>query len=278
MPVGEGFALSAARSLTLSGLFVYPIKSCAGVSLEGGAVDATGLRHDRRWMLVDETGELLSQRELPRMALISVRIAPESLVIGAHGMPDLEVPLRPRTADRVGVSVWGDRVAGAPVGGHADRWFGEFLDSPCRLVYMPDDDVRLVDSAHAGDGDLVGLADAFPFLLISEASLIDLNGRLEEPVPMDRFRPNLVVGGCEPHAEDGWSRVRIGGVTFRAAEPCTRCAIVTVNQETGARGKEPLRTLATYRGSGEGVRFGRYLIHASPGGTLRLDDPVETMP
>ena len=264
-------------SPVLSGLHVYPIKSCGGVALEGASVEATGLRHDRRWMLVDRSGELLSQRELPRMALISVRLAPESLIVGAPGMPDLEVSLRPRTADRVGVRVWGDVVAAAPVGGYADRWFGEFLGFPCRLVHKPDDDVRPVDSPYAGDRDEVGFADSFPFLTISEASLGDLNGRLEEPVPMDRFRPNLVVRGCEPYAEDGWNRVRIGALSFRAAEPCTRCAIVTVDQRTGVRGKEPLRTLATYRGSGDGVRFGRYLLHASPG-TLRVGDPVEPAP
>ena len=261
----------------MSGLYVYPIKSCGGVALESAPVGATGLRHDRRWMLVDASGELLSQRELPGMALISVRLTSESLIVGAPGMPDLEVPLRPQTADRVGVRVWGDRVAVAPAGGHADRWFGEFLDFPCRLVHKPDDDVRLVDSPYAGDGDQVSLADAFPFLTISEASLGDLNGRLEEPVPMDRFRPNLVVRGCEPYAEDGWGHVRIGAVPFRAAEPCTRCAVVTVDQKTGSRGKEPLRTLATYRGSGDGVRFGRYLIHTAPG-TLHFGDPVEPTP
>ena len=261
----------------LSGLHVYPIKSCGGVALESAPVDATGLRHDRRWMLVDASGELLSQREFPRMALISVRLAPASLIVGAPGMPDLEVPLSTPSADRVRVRVWGDGVAGAPVGGYADRWFGEFLDFPCRLVHKPEDDVRPVDSAYAEEGDQVGFADAFPFLAISEASLGDLNGRLVEPVPMQRFRPNLVVRGCRPYAEDGWGQVRIGAVPFRAAEPCTRCAIVTTDQKTGARGKEPLRTLATYRASGDGVRFGRYLIHVSPG-TLRVGDPVEPTP
>jgi len=255
-------------------LYVYPIKSCGGVALESAAVSATGLRHDRRWMLVDERGQFLSQRELPRMALISVRLAPEHLIVGAPGLPDLEVPLEPETGNLVDVRVWGDAGCGAPVGEEADRWFGEFLKFPCRLVHKPDGDVRLVDSPYAENGDQVGFADAFAFLLISEASLEDLNGRLEEPVPMNRFRPNLVVRGCGPYAEDRWSRVLVGSVPFRGAEPCSRCAITTVDQETGTRGKEPLRTLATYRGSGEGVLFGRHLIHASPG-TVHLGDPVE---
>jgi uncharacterized protein YcbX len=277
VPAGEGFALSADDGFTLSGLYVYPIKSCGGVALESAAVSATGLRHDRRWMLVDGAGGFLSQRRLPRMALISVRFAPERLIVGAPGMPDLEVPLHPETADLVDVCLWGDAGRGAPVGDEADRWFAEFLEFPCRLVYKPDEDVRLVDSLYAGDGDQVGFADGFSFLLISEGSLDDLNGRLEEPVQMNRFRPNLVVSGCEPYAEDGWSRIRVGSVPFRVAEPCPRCAITMVDQETGARGKEPLRTLATYRRSGEGVLFGRNLIHASLG-TVRVGDPVEVMP
>jgi uncharacterized protein YcbX len=177
----------------------------------------------------------------------------------------------------VDVRVWGDECRGAPVGEEADRWFGEFLEFPCRLVHKPDDDIRLVDSPCAEGGDQVGFADGFSFLLISEASLDDLNGKLEEPVSMNRFRPNLVVRGCEPYAEDGWSRVRIGALPFRVAEPCSRCAITMVDQETGARGKEPLRTLATYRRSGEGVLFGRNLIHGSPG-IVRIGDPVEVTP
>ncbi len=273
----QGFVLSANDGFTLSGLYVYPIKSCGGVALESATVSAMGLRHDRRWMLVDEAGEFLSQRRLPRMALISVRFGPERLIVGAPGMPDLELPLQPETGDRVSVCVWDDTGHGVPVSDEADRWFGEFLDFPCRLIYKPDEYVRLVDSAYAKNGDQVGFADAFAFLLISEASLGDLSGRLREPVSMNRFRPNLVVRGCEPYAEDRWSLVRVGAVAFRAAEPCPRCAVTTVDQRTGTRGKEPLRTLATYRDSDEGVLFGRYLIQASLG-TVRVGDPVEATP
>ncbi len=228
-------------------------------------------------MLVDEAGGFLSQRRLPRMALISVRFAPECLIVCAPGMPDLKVPLQPETADLVDVCVWDDAGRAMLVGEYADRWFGEFLEFACRLVYKPDDDVRLVDSLYAEDGDQVGFADGFSFLLISEASLDHLNGRLEEPVPMNRFRPNLVVRGCEPYAEDRWSLVRVGSVPFRVAEPCPRCAITTVDQKTGSRGKEPLRTLATYRKSGGEVFFGRNLIHTSLG-TVRVGDTVEVTP
>ena len=251
--------IAQCENVTLSGLYVYPIKSCAGISLESAELGATGLRHDRRWMLVDETGEFMSQRAHPRMALISTRLSDGHLIVSAPGMPDLEIPLHQENGDSIDVRVWGDTNRGALVGKEADRWFGEFLTFPCRLVHKPDDDPRLVDSSFAESGDQVGFADGFAFLLISEASLEDLNDRLEDPLPMNRFRPNFVVRGCEPYAEDGWSRLRIGDVPFRVAEACPRCAITTVDQETGTRGKEPLRTLATYRKFDGEVFFGRNL-------------------
>jgi uncharacterized protein len=267
----------APTTVTLSGMYVYPIKSCAGISLQSADLSATGLRHDRRWMLVDETGEFMSQRDHPRMAMISVRFAPERLIVSAPDMDELEISLCRQTGDSIVVRVWGDTNRGALVSEEADLWFSEFLEFPCRLVGKPDDDPRLVDSSFAESGDQVSFADGFAFLLISEASLGDLNGRLEDPLPMNRFRPNFVVRGCDPYAEDSWSRLRIGSVPFRVAEPCPRCAITTVDQETGIRGKEPLRTLATYRKAEGEVFFGRNLIHDTLG-TVRVGDPVETTP
>jgi uncharacterized protein len=260
-----------------SGVYVYPIKSCGGIPLASADLGTTGLVHDRRWMLVDEVGKFVSQRRHPRMALISPHLAPDRLVVSAPGMPDLKVPLEGEDGERIDVEVWGDAQRGEPVGGYADRWFGRFLGSACRLVRKPEDDVRPVDSAYARGGDQTSFADAFPLLLISEASLEDLNGRLESPIPMNRFRPNLVVRGCGPYAEDGWEEVRAGDAVFRVAEPCARCAITTVDQGSGERGKEPLRTLATYRKAQGEVWFGRNLIHASLG-TVRVGDPVEVTP
>jgi uncharacterized protein YcbX len=228
-------------------------------------------------MLVDEDGSSMTQRRFPRMALISPSLAPDHLVVRAPGMPDLVVPFEGEEGERIDVEVWGDWQRGAPVGEEADRWFGGFLGLRCRLVRKPDDDVRFVDSAYARDGDQTSFADAFPLLLISEASLEDLNGRLESPVPMNRFRPNLVVWGCAPYAEDGWEEIRVGEAIFRVAEPCARCALTTVDQESGDRGKEPLRTLATYRNSDDGVLFGRNLIHATSG-AVGVGDPVGVTP
>jgi MOSC domain-containing protein len=260
----------------LSGLHIYPIKSAGGISLEAWEVDERGLHHDRRWMLVDASGRFMSQRRFPKMALIGVRIEPDFLLVEAPEMPPLEVPLLPPPANRMLAQVWSDLVEVSTVGGDADRWFGEYLGVSCTLVHLPDESIRPVDPAYGGARDRVGLADGFPFLLISEASLADLNVRLERPVPMNRFRPNLVVGGCEPFAEDDWRSVRIGSITLRAVKPCARCTITTVDQETAATGKEPLRTLARFRRAGNKVLFGQNLIHDTTG-TLRVGDPVEVV-
>jgi MOSC domain-containing protein len=260
----------------LSGLHVYPIKSCGGIAIEEWEVDERGLRHDRRWMLVDEAGRFMSQRRFPRMALIGVRIGHDGLIVDAPDLPPLEVPLQPQAGRLMLARVWNDLVESMTVGEEADRWFEEFLGVRCRLVYLPERSLRPVDPAYGAPGDQVGLADGFPFLLISEASLADLNARLEQPVPMNRFRPNLVVGGCEPFAEDDWKLVRIGQITFRVVKPCSRCAITTVDQRNAAKSKEPLRTLARFRRAGTKVLFGQNLIHEEKG-IIRINDPVKVI-
>jgi uncharacterized protein len=266
----------APSGIHLSGLYVYPIKSCGGIAVMESNVDERGLRHDRRWMLVDEANRFISQRELPRMALIGVRIDADGLLVSGPGMPSLQVPFAPPDGTPLRARVWDDIVETLPVGGDADRWFSEFLAVRCRLVHLPEGSVRPVDQAYGRADDQVSLADGFPFLLISEGSLAELNARLERPLPMDRFRPNLVVGGCDPFAEDGWRVVRIGPITLRVVKPCARCAITTVDQRTATRGKEPLRTLATFRRSGTKVLFGQNLVHDETG-NLRKGDPVEAI-
>jgi uncharacterized protein YcbX len=262
--------------IRLNGLYVYPIKSCDGVAVGEWYVDERGLRHDRRWMLVDEAGRFMSQRRFPRMALIGARSVPDGFVVSAPGMPSLEVPLRPPNGKPLRAQIWNDTVDTLTAGGEADRWFGEFLGVRSKLVHMPDESVRPVDPDYGEPGDLVGLTDSFPFLLISEGSLAALNARLEHPLPMNRFRPNLVVVGCDPFAEDDWKMVRIGPITFRVVKPCARCAITTVDQRTAATGREPLRTLATFRREGKKVLFGQNLVHNATG-TLRADDPLKVL-
>ena len=267
-------SMNGANATHLSGLYVYPIKSCGGVSLDAWDADGRGLRLDRRWMLVDEDGCFLSQREVPRMALVRIRIGSDHLAVNAPNMPTLEVPFNTATDALIPARIWNDVVMAAPAGEDADRWFSEFLGVRCALVRLPDSSVRAVDQEYGRPEDRVHLADGFPFLLISEASLADLNARLARPLPMNRFRPNLVVRGCEPFAEDGWKTVRIGALTLRVVKPCARCVITTVDQTNATTAREPLRTLATFRKDGDKVLFGQNLIHDENSGTLRVGDPV----
>jgi uncharacterized protein YcbX len=224
-------------------------------------------------MLVDETGKFLSQRQLPRMALITVLLEGEQLVVKAPNRETLSIPLH-LDRNRIPVQVWNDVCEAIPLGEEVSQWFSEFLETSCQLVYMPDSSFRPVNPRYTTDKQQVSFADGFPFLLISEASLQDLNQRLDEPVPMNRFRPNLVVSGCEAFAEDGWCSIRIGSIPFRVVKPCERCIITTVNQALGIRGKEPLQTLAQYRRRNGQILFGQNLIQGKLG-TLQVGDSVE---
>ena len=263
-------------NLRLSGIYRYLVKSLAGESLEQVPVDDFGLQMDRRWMLVDNEGVFLSQRELPRMALIKPRLTPEGLLLQAPEKSDLAVMQPPIESERVKVKVWNDRCAAQLVDPQADAWLSDYLGRTCRLVYMPDESVRRVDQRYARPEDRAAFSDGFPLLLISQASLDDLNSRLGEPLPMSRFRPNLVVEGCTPYAEDEWKKIRIGELSLRVVKPCSRCKITTVDPYTSETGAEPLKTLAGYRRRGKQVYFGQNLIHDAPA-ELALDMPVEVL-
>ena len=260
----------------LRGLYHYPIKSCRGTSLTEAVVGVGGIAADRHWMVVDAAGNFLSQRELPRLALILPRLGAGTLEATAPDAPPLTLA-RGRPGARIAVTVWGDRCMAMDEGDEAADWFTTFLGVRCRLVCMPDDEVRRVDRTYAGPDDQVGFADGFSFLLTSRASLNELNGRLDTPLPMNRFRPNIVIDGVTPFEEDGWRRIRIDGITFAVAKPCARCAITTTDQDTAQRSKEPLRTLATFRHvAGKGVMFGQNLVHDRPG-VLRVGAVVEVL-
>lgn len=200
-------------------------------------MDEPALRHDCRSMLVDETERFMSQRQLPCTALIKVRIERGSLVVSALGMSFLVVPPRPESSQLLLARVWDDLVETETVGEDADRWLSEFLGVRCKLVHLLDGSIRPVNPAYGESGDRVGLAQCFPFLLVSEGSLTDLNTWLARHLPMNCLRPNLVVRGCNPLTEDGWRLVRIGPITLRVVKPCARCAITTVNQRTSVKAK-----------------------------------------
>ncbi len=260
----------------LSGLYRYPVKSLRGAGLAHATLDARGISQDRHWMLVDSDGLFLSQRKLPRMTLVRTLMVFDHLTFQASGMNDLVLPQESDSDEPVQVKVWGDECLARFAGKDADKWLSEFLQTECRLVYLPSDHIRQVDLDYAKEGEQTGFSDGFPLLLISEASLNDLNTRMEEPLPMERFRPNLVVSGCEPYAEDKWKRIRIGEIEFKLVKPCSRCAITTVNPETAQTGAEPLKTLSGYRREGNKVYFGQNLIHSGPG-ELQLGMGVEVL-
>lgn len=249
--------------ITLTQLNIYPIKSCKGISLQSAKLEERGLQYDRRWMIVDEHNRFITQREKPKLALISIRISSDHLAVTAPGTKELRVPFLSSNRNTVSVVVWGDTVSALDVGSEAAEWFTRYLGSTARLVFMPDSAERL--ASRRGYSSQMHFGDGYPLLLISEATLEDLNTRLEEPLPMNRFRPNLVVNGCAPYAEDSWNDIQIGNVRLHVIKPCERCAITTVNQLTGEKGKEPLRTLATYRQRDGNVLFGQNLIHEGNG-------------
>ncbi len=260
----------------LNGLFRYPVKSLRGAGLTRANLDARGIYLDRHWMLVDRDGIFLSQRKMPRMVLVRTQTVSDRLTLQAPGMPDLLVSPESPSDEPVVVKIWGDECVARCAGRDVDVWLSEFLHSECRLVYLPDDQRRQVDPNYAAEGDQTGFSDGFPLLLISEASLQDLNRRLPEPVAMERFRPNLVVAGCDAYAEDRWKRIRIGEVEFLVVKPCSRCAITGVNPEDAQTGPEPLRTLSRYRRSGKYVNFGQNLIHTGLG-ELKLGMDVDVL-
>ena len=257
----------------LTALTVYPIKSARGIAVSEWTVDDFGLQYDRRWMVVDRWGEFLTQRSHPRLALVSPSIEDGLLRIEAPGMRSLELPLEPSASGSTGVRVWRDTCRAAWLGERPAGWFSEFLGTSCGLVYMAGETVRPADPAYAPVGTRVSFADAFPFLLISEESLADLNRRLPDPLPMNRFRPNLVVAGTASYQEDRWNRIEINGLGLRIVKPCARCVVTTTNQSTTERGKEPLRTLATYREVNGKVMFGQNVVHERIG-RLRAGDAV----
>lgn len=252
-------------SLRLTQLAYYPVKSAAGIQVDSWEVDQFGLRYDRRWMVVDSRGLLVSQRTHPRLALVRPAVHGDRLVLHAPGASPLELSLSPAESVIVRATVWDDTCDAIWLGPGPARWFSEVLGSSCELVYMPDATVRPADPAYAGDGVRVSFADAFPFLVISEESLADLNSKLARPLPMNRFRPNLVITGGEPYVEDTLERFEACGIVFRGVKPCGRCVVTTTDQETTQRGVEPLRTLAKYRKQGGEVMFGQNVVHAGTG-------------
>lgn len=286
--------------MRLTGIVVHPVKSLRGCAVGAAAVDALGLAGDRRFLVVDGNGRFLTQRTWPRMALVRTELSDRALVLSAPGAGRVAVPtavdgeLPPLVRT---VAIWKDEgLRAEDAGDRAAEWLADFLGVKCRLVRIGRDFSRTIPEARL-PRDLapvaepggparprIGFVDAYPFMVVSEASLADLNRRLaatgEARLPMDRFRPNLVVDGDAAYAEDRWRRIRIGRLTLRAAGPCQRCVVTTTDQSTAERGPEPLRTLAAYRrepGGDGAVLFGQNMVHETTAPRIAVGDPVEVL-
>jgi len=262
-------------SLTLASIHIHPIKSLGGFHVYEAQLTDRGLQHDRRWMLVDGEGTFVSQREVTAMACLHTSPHGDGFrVTDVRDGATLDLPWTWRNERTVMTSVWSDRVRTVPATDEKTRWFSARLERPLTLVYLPDATKRRTDGRYAQG--LTSLSDGFPYLIASQASLDDLNARLDVPVPMDRFRPNLVIAGGTPYQEDAWRKLQIGTAHFQLVKPCARCVIVSTDQRTGERGKEPLRTLASYRSKGHERMVGMNAV-GDASGTVKVGAVVTVL-
>ena len=266
------------NAVTVTALHVHPVKGLQGHALASVAVERCGLVGDRRWMVVDPAGRFITQRQFPQMATVAVECVADGLVLHSPDRGQLVVP-RPAAAEpSTPVTVWQSSVPAQPAGETAAAWLSQVLGVACRLVYLADPTARPVDPEYGAALDRVSFADGFPVLLTAMSSLHDLNGRLEAPIPMRRFRPNIEISGAPAWAEDCWRRIRIGEVVFRLPKPCSRCLVTTVDQESGQRPdrQEPLRTLARFHRTEDGAMFGQNMIPESLG-RIAVGDSVTVL-
>ncbi|HEU5079924.1 MAG TPA: MOSC N-terminal beta barrel domain-containing protein [Opitutaceae bacterium] len=271
--------------MELSGLYIFPVKGCRGYSVPSAEIDELGFVGDRRFMIIDEAGNFISQRNVPALATLAPQYVDHALELSCGTSKSPRAALRADHPVEHVVSVWSSHgLIAEDCGDEIAQWLSDTLHRTLRLVRIGAAFNRPVLKTAASPTDRVNFADACPFLVISEASLDELNQRIiargEQPVPMDRFRPNVVVRGVEAFAEDRWKRFFIGQVPFRSAGPCARCIVTTTDQQTGERSKEPLRTLATYRRAANSpgdVNFGQNVIHEKLAGTLRVGDRVSLL-
>ncbi|MFN0013670.1 MAG: MOSC domain-containing protein [Saprospiraceae bacterium] len=263
----------------LTGLYVYPVKSLGGIAVSEAVPEPRGLQYDRRWMLVDEQGRFVSQREVAELALLGTAIEPPYLVVFSKKNPALrvQVPLSPPVEEmpEITAEIWNDRCPARVCEPGINEWFSTLLGCSLRLVYMPDTTWRPTDPAYVPEGIPVSFADGYPYLLIGQASLDDLNTRLEQLLPINRFRPNFVFSTNVAYEEDEWSDFAIGTVRFRGIKPCARCIVPNTDQDTAQRAAEPLKTLTAYRKQGHRILFGQNTVWIGAlGDVVRVGDAV----
>jgi uncharacterized protein len=248
------------HGLKLSEIWIYPIKSLGGIRVSSAKVMQKGLQYDRRWMLIDSDNQFMTQRTHHTMALFKLSQEQNGFTI-THATEKFFLPYESNLLPTpISSKVWDDDVTVFEVSTSASEWFSNQLGLTCKLVQFPEQNARLVDAQYHINHEHVSLADGYPFLVIGQNSLNDLNSRLQNPVPMNRFRPNLVFTGGEPYEEDTWRNFSIGKNKFAGVKPCSRCVLTTINQQTGEQGKEPLATLAKYRQKENKIYFGQNVL------------------
>lgn len=250
-------------NLIISELAIYPVKSVRQIKLQKSSLQFGGLKYDRRWMVVDTNGVMITQRKVARLCLIQPElINPEidcSLSLNAPDMLEIKVSV-PDGSIKRSVKVWDDCCNAHDAGDEVANWLSDFLNIECSLVYFPDDEIRIVDQTYARPDDHTAFSDGFPILLTSQASLDDLNSRMDEVIPMARFRPNVVVSGCEAYVEDDWKQLKVGDIALRIVKPCSRCVIPSIDIATASRCEEPTKTLIAYRKHDNKIFFGQNVV------------------
>ncbi|MES2780479.1 MAG: MOSC N-terminal beta barrel domain-containing protein [Bacteroidota bacterium] len=256
----------------VTGIYIYPVKSLAGISLESAYLCSTGLQYDRRWMLVDANHQFMTQRDEKRLCLFTPSIHPTHFTI-RYEQDQVNIPHTLETGTTLIVKVWDNEVEAIKAPENLNQWFSNHLKKEVMLVYMPDTTHRGINPNHVIDNEQVGFADGYPVLMIGEASLQLLQSKVNEPIPMDRFRPNIVFSGEEAHEEDFWQYFTINDRTFRGIKQCKRCVVTTINQQTAIANAEPLKTLATYRKLDSHIMFGQNIAgpHA---GIISVGDAI----
>lgn len=260
----------------VSELFIYPIKSLGGISVSSAKLTDRGFEYDRRWMIVDLNNRFITQRELPAMALLQVELNSQGLKVyhKKNNESQICIPLRPEIKEEIIVEIFEDSCKAVFVSKIADEWFSQMLSVKCRLVYMPDDSERPVDEKYSCNGEITSFSDGFPYLIIGQSSLDDLNDRLIKPLPVNRFRPNIVFTGGKPYEEDEMKHFRINNINFYGVKLCSRCVITTINQSVASKSQEPLKTLATYRQKDNKIYFGQNVL-VNGSGKVNVGDQIE---
>jgi len=259
----------------LSGLYIYPIKSIAGISLKESFAGERGLEYDRRWMLIDENKQFITQRKYHEMALINLKLEGDHMILShpSKEIGEVKIPTKINEGSRIQSDIWNDNVEVIWPKLVADSWFSEVLNIKCRLVYLPDDSKRQIDPNYIPTPMNTSLSDGYPYLLTNIKSLDDIREKTGIGLEMKRFRPNLVVTTESAFDEDNWKQLKIGDLVFEMVKPCARCVMTTIDPDTGMTGKEPLKTLATYRKQNGKVLFGQNVIVKSEG-VIRVGDEI----